>query len=436
MTKNKRVLILGEGGRENALAWAFSRSKHVKKVFVIPGNAGSNWSVLESQGLYHSSSSSRKMLDVFNFQKILDFVNQEKIDLTVVGDAEPLFAGIVDAFLQSGNTNIFGPVAKAAKIEGSKIFAKEIMANKKIPTSNYKAFSDFDEAISYVRKRKSKLVIKANGLASGKGVFICKNDKEACFALEKLMLKKTFGIAGEQVIIEEYLQGEEISFFALVKGNICVPLISARDYKKSHNNEKGLNTGGMGAAAPLFLSKDQIEFIVRRIIHPLLEGLNEQGVVYSGVLYAGLILTSEGIKVLEFNCRFGDPETQAFLPLLENDIFELIDTSINGNLRDLKLRWSNKKCVTVALTVDTYPRSYKFSIPISINIPTEGEDYIIFHSGTNINNGKLVTNAGRIFTVSGLGDNFYEASRKCYELASFIHFEGKRFRTDIGKNMK
>ncbi|MBI4743737.1 MAG: phosphoribosylamine--glycine ligase [Actinobacteria bacterium] len=417
------VLIVGSGGREHALAYKISQSEKVDKIFCIPGNAGIS-SLVTACFDY----------DVSDVKSLVNFAKSELIDLTVVGPEVPLVNGIVDEFEKEG-LRVFGPNKKAAQMEGSKIFAKRLLEKYNIPTAKSFVFDDYDKALDYINKNTPPFVIKADGLAAGKGVMIASDKNTAEESVKDCFIKRKFKEAGKKVLIEEFLSGDEVSILSFVDGETILPMTPAQDYKKVFDGDKGLNTGGMGAYSPVPIVTDEVyETITSQILLPTLDALKNEGIIYKGVLYAGLIFTSDGPKVLEFNVRFGDPETQAILPRLKNDLVDLIDAVVDGNLSDKKLEWRKEKCVSVVLASGGYPEDYSTGYEIKGLEKLEKMDGIsVFHAGTSFKDGKVVTAGGRVLNISALGSSFEEARKKAYAAINEIYFENMHYRKDIAK---
>lgn len=423
-SKNK-VLVVGGGGREHALAWALAKSPQVETVFIAPGNAGTD-------------DPAQKMRNVAivatDIPALAAFARTENIALTVVGPEIPLVAGIADVFHRE-KLPVFAPAAAVARLEGSKAFAKDFMHRHGIPTGDYRVFTGIEPARAYVRTQKGGLVVKADGLAAGKGVLICDSPAEAEIALEKIMVARAFGAAGDTVVIEERLTGAEISVLAWCDGKTVVPILPARDHKRALDGDKGLNTGGMGAIAPTpDISSTRVAEIQRTVLQPVVDGLAADGTPYVGILYAGLMLTPAGAKVLEFNCRFGDPETQAVLPLLETDIFDIFRACVTGRLADVNIHWQAGACATVVLASPGYPESYPKGLPITGLENIFSDNVTVFHAGTaRMANDSLVTAGGRVLAVSAVGVDVPSALDAAYRAVRKIHFDGAHFRTDIGR---
>lgn len=415
-----RILVVGGGGREHALVWKLRQSQRVKEIFCAPGNSGI-----------------AQMATCVNIQAedvpgLLTFAKQEQIDLTVVGPEIPLTNGIVDLFQQQG-LKIFGPSRAAAEIEGSKALAKDIMAKYNIPTARYATFDDAAEARAYVKQYGAPCVIKADGLAAGKGVIVAMDEETALAAVDFIMAERAFGQAGDRVVIEEYLEGEEVSVLAFVDGETIVPMVASQDHKRVGDNDTGPNTGGMGAYAPAPVYTPELAAVVEReILHPTVQALAAEGRPYRGVLYAGLMVTATGPKVLEFNARFGDPETQPVLSLLETDLVDIIEAILAGRLAEQPVKWRDEAAVCVVMAAAGYPGSYqKGQVITGLNEVPEG--VVVFHAGTANKNGQVVTSGGRVLGVTATGKDIQEAIKKAYQGVSAIHFAGAHYRKDIGK---
>ncbi len=414
-----RVLVVGSGGREHAIVWKLVQSPQVEKVFCTPGNGGI------------ARIAECVDIDATDIKTLVHFAQKKKIDLTVVGPELPLTLGIVDRFREKGLA-IFGPTKKAAEIESSKGFAKNFMAKYRIPTAEYKIFSDPEEVIQYIHKKEPPLVLKADGLAAGKGVLICNSRDEAYDGVDKIMRQKVFGNAGNRLIVEEFLRGEEASVLSITDGENLVILPPAQDHKPIFEGDKGPNTGGMGAYAPApVVSPKLLRTIREKILLPTVLGMKEEGRLYQGVLYAGLMITPEGPKVLEFNCRFGDPETQAILPLLETDIVEIIEASIEGRIRDISLAVRNEAAVCVIIASGGYPGSYEKG-KIIYGLDQIPSDILVFHAGSKIKGKDIVTAGGRVLGVTALSSTIETAIEKVYKAVGKITFDGAYYRKDIG----
>ncbi len=425
LSPKNNVLVVGGGGREHTLAWALAQSPQVNTVFVAPGNAGTDD---PARGLQNVP------IPATDIPALANFARQNAIALTVVGPEAPLVAGIADTFRRQ-NLPIFAPVAAAARLEGSKAFAKNFMRRHGIPTGDYRVFTDIGAAREYIRAQNGGIVVKADGLAAGKGVLVCDSPTEAEAGLEKIMAARAFGAAGDTVVIEERLSGAEISILAWCDGKTAVPLIPARDHKRAFDGDRGPNTGGMGAIAPApDISPALVDEIRRTVLQPAVNGLAADGTPYVGILYAGLMITPAGAKVLEFNCRFGDPETQAVLPLLETDIFDVFRACISGTLMDIDIRWRAGACATVVMASPGYPERYPKGLPISGADGDFGGGVTVFHAGTaRADDGSLVTAGGRVLAVSAVATDVPAALDAAYRGVRKIHFDGAHFRTDIGR---
>lgn len=415
------VLVVGSGGREHAITWKLAQSSKLKKLYCAPGNGGIA-SVAECVDI--------KAEDIGS---LLKFAKEKDIDLTVVGPEAPLVAGIVDTFEKEG-LRIFGPGKKAAQLEGSKVFAKEFMQRHDIPTAEFETFDNVESARGYLAQVSFPVVIKASGLAAGKGVVICENVKSAEQALDEIMRQKIFKGAGDEVVIEEFLQGEEASILALSDGKDYVILDSAQDHKRIFDDDMGPNTGGMGAYSPAPVVKESLlRKVETRIIAPTIRGMAKEKMPFKGVLYAGIMATEDGPKVLEFNVRFGDPETQALLPRLKTDLLELMLAACEGRLEDRRLRWDRRACVTVVMSSGGYPGKYESGFEIrGLDKPLDREEGIVFHAGTVRSGDKILTSGGRVLGVTGLGQGIEAAIKKAYEIVDGIKFDHCFFRRDIG----
>lgn len=415
------VLVVGGGGREHAIVWCLSKSKKVDKIYCIPGNAGI--------GQLAECVLSIKATEV---EKIVSFVNSHPdIKFTVVAPDDPLALGLVDLLNAEGHF-AFGPTKLAAKLEWSKAYAKDFMIKHNIPTADYFTFSDYDAAVEYVRKCKLPVVVKADGLSVGKGALICNTLDEAFQALRSLMVENAFGKSGNTVVIEEFLTGYEVSLLAFCDGNTIIPMPASHDYKRAYDNDLGLNTGGMGNYSPSEKFDERLlNQACEEIVYPTLKALKKEGIVYKGVIYFGLMVTKGGIKVIEYNARFGDPETQVILPSLETDLMDVFLAVEKGELDRINIKFSNNAYVCVVLTSGGYPGEYKVGEEIAVgNI--DG-DCLLFHSGTKLQDGKLVTNGGRVIGVVSKGATIEQARVRAYENVYKINFNNKHFRSDIAK---
>jgi len=422
--KSMKILIIGSGGREHALGWKIKQSPLVSKIYFAPGNSGTK------------QIGKNVSIEVTNIQGLLKFAKGKKIDLTVVGPETPLVLGISDVFKKE-KLKIFGPSKKAAQIEGSKTFSKQLMKKYKIPTAEYFSFNNFSEANKYLQHVKYPQVIKADGLSLGKGVAICKNRKDAEKFLKQLMVDKIFGGSGEKIIIEECLYGQEISFMVITDGKDFLSFLPSQDHKRLNENNQGPNTGGMGAYTPVpFLDKKLIKQIEKEIIIPTIKAMAKEGCLYQGILYPGLILTKEGPKVLEYNCRFGDPETQPLMMSLESDLIEIILAQQKGNLKNKKLIFKKGFSVGVVLASAGYPEEYKKGDQIIGLGKVNDKDVQIFHAGTKEVDKKIITNGGRVLSVTAKSITLDETIKKAYQYIGKkgVYFKGMQYRKDIGKN--
>ncbi|NLI15420.1 MAG: phosphoribosylamine--glycine ligase [candidate division Zixibacteria bacterium] len=415
-----KILVVGKGGREHAICWKLSQSKEVEKIYAAPGNAGI--------GMIAECAD----IAIDDLKGLADFASSRGIDLTVVGPELPLTLGIVDEF-ESRGLKIFGPSQKASVIEGSKAFAKDFMQKYHIPTASFKIFTEHFEALDFVKGAGYPLVVKADGLAAGKGAVVCHNRDEACATVEKIMVQKVFGSAGLKLVIEEFLQGEEVTVMAFTDGKNVVPMVSSQDHKRIYDGDKGPNTGGMGAYAPTTLIDSKtMKLVYDEILEPTVQGLASEGRTYKGVLYVGLMLTTRGVKVLEYNCRFGDPETQAVLPLLESDLVEIFVNITEGYLNIDEIKWAEKSTATVVLASGGYPGNYHTGKVIKGLDQVNPAECLVFHAGTKKLDKELITNGGRVLGVTGIGSGLKEAIKNAYRNAEKINFENVFYRKDIG----
>ncbi|MCH8104164.1 MAG: phosphoribosylamine--glycine ligase [Proteobacteria bacterium] len=418
-----KVLVVGGGGREHALAWKASHSQLVDQVFVAPGNAGT---ALEA-GLTNVE------IAADDLQSLLEFAQLESIGLTIVGPELPLVSGIVDLFRAAG-LRIFGPSAAAAQLEGSKTFTKDFLARHLIPSAKYKSFTEIDPAIEYVRQQGTPIVVKADGLAAGKGVIVTDSETKATKAIQDMLAGNAFGEAGHRVVIEEFLEGEEASFICIVDGEQVLPMASSQDHKARDNGDRGPNTGGMGAYSPAPIVTAEVEArVMQDIIMPTVRGLAAEGVSYTGFLYAGLMINERGEpSVVEYNCRFGDPEAQPIMMRLKSDLVELCLAACDGELASKTVQWDSRSALGVVMAADGYPGSYDKGELIQ-KIPLSTEWSKVFHAGTKINlDENIVSNGGRVLCAVALGNNITEAQQNAYSLVDQIDWEGAYFRTDIG----
>jgi len=418
-----KVLVIGSGGREHALAWKVAQSESVSQVFVAPGNAGT---ALESK-LENVDIGSE------DIPALLGFAQENEVGLTIVGPEAPLVMGAVDTFSKAG-LNCFGPTAAAAQLEGSKSFSKEFLARHSIPTADYQVFTDADEACAYIQQQGAPIVVKADGLAAGKGVIVAVTVEEAQSAARDMLLDNKFGEAGARVVVEEFMTGEEASFICMVDGDDVLPLATSQDHKARFDGDKGPNTGGMGAYSPAPVVDQQMhDRIMQKVIFPTVAGMKSDGHPYTGFLYAGVMITPEGIpKVVEFNCRFGDPETQPIMMRLKSDLAELCLASIDKRLGETSAEWDERAALGVVLAAGGYPNSYQKGAVISGLENCDKPNCKTFHAGTSSNDGKVTTSGGRVLCVTALGESVTEAQRVAYEALEQISWDDMVFRTDIG----
>lgn len=416
-----KVLVIGGGGREHTLVWKLAQSKSVDKIYCAPGNPGI------------AQLAECLDLDVNNLEKLALWAKDHKIDLTVVGPEAPLVAGIVDVFKANGLT-IFGPSGKAAEIEGSKIFSKELMEKYGVPTAFFKVCDNLADAKAYVEEKGAPIVIKADGLAAGKGVVVAMTKQEALDALDEMMgAHHKFGAAGNKVVIEEFMDGEEASLLCFTDGKTIVPMIAAQDHKRVNDGDQGPNTGGMGAYAPAPVMTPELkQKTIDTILRPVVDAMAREGRPYSGCLYAGLMIKGDSVKVVEFNARFGDPETQVVLPLLDGDLAQIMVACAKGTLSPDMVKWSDKSAVCVVMASGGYPASYKKGIPITGLKDAEAmADVAVFHAGTKAEDGKILTNGGRVLGVTAMAESIPAAQQKAYDAVEKIHFAGEHYRQDI-----
>ena len=411
------VLLIGGGGREHALAWKIAQSPLLKKFFAIPGSPG-----------IKNFAECVENISIADNAALVTFAVDKAIDLVVIGPEAPLVNGLVDA-LNTAGIKAFGCTKDAAQIEGSKIFAKRLMKKYNIPTADFEVFDSPDVAKNYIRTKNAPIVVKADGLAAGKGVIVAQTLDEALNAVDEM---KTFGAAGSKIVVEEFMDGEEASVLALTDGNKIIPLIAAQDHKRALDGDKGLNTGGMGAYAPAPIVDAKIAAqVTEKILKPTIAALKSEGIIYRGCLYAGLMIQNGIAKVVEFNCRFGDPETQVVLPLMESDLLALMNDCADGTLDGKKISWSENSAVCVIMASGGYPKSYKKNLPIDGVIKAESLGATIFHAGTKIQGGELVTSGGRVLGVTVTAPTLREAVDKAYRCVEVIHFDDAHYRRDI-----
>ncbi|MDF2512085.1 MAG: phosphoribosylamine--glycine ligase [Herbinix sp.] len=418
-----KVLIIGSGGREHAIACKVAQNPKVKHLYCAPGNAG-------IAGVAECIE-----VGVGEFEKLADFAEREEIDLTIVGPDDPLVGGIVDVFEERG-LRVFGPRKNAAVIEGSKAFSKDLMKKYQIPSAAYETFDHPSDAIAYLNNNsKYPIVLKADGLALGKGVLICGTPQEALDGVRQIMEDKQFGTAGDRLVIEEFMTGREVSVLAFCDGTHIAPMTSAQDHKRAKDGDQGLNTGGMGTFSPSpFYTEEVDEFCKKNIYQPTMDAMKAEGREFKGILFVGLMLTQDGPKVLEYNARFGDPETQVVLPRMKNDLIEVFEACIDGTLDQIQLEFEDNAAVCVILASQGYPESYEKGLPIKGLKNFEGkEDYFVFHAGTKKSSEEILTNGGRVLGITATGKDLKEARKKAYEAVTWVEFSNKYMRNDIGK---
>ena len=418
-----KVLIIGGGGREHAIAWKVSKSPRVDKIYCAPGNAG----IAEVAECVD--------IGVMDFEKQVSFALEQGIDLTIVGPDDPLVAGAVDAFEAAG-LRAFGPRKNAALLEGSKAFSKDLMKKYGIPTASYETFDSADRALKYLQSAKMPIVLKADGLALGKGVLICNTREEAIRGVKTLMLDKQFGSAGDRIVVEEFMTGREVSVLSFVDGKTVKIMTSAQDHKRAKDGDRGLNTGGMGTFSPSpFYTEEVDAFCKKYIYQATADAMRAEGREFKGIIFFGLMLTEKGPRVLEYNARFGDPETQVVLPRMKNDIMDVFEACIDGTLDQVDLQFEDNAAVCVVLASEGYPESYKKGYVIGgLDAFRHKDGYFVFHAGSRFDeNGKIVTSGGRVLGVTAAGKNLKEARAKAYEAAKWVSFENKYMRRDIGK---
>ncbi|NLZ81683.1 MAG: phosphoribosylamine--glycine ligase [Clostridiales bacterium] len=420
-----KILIIGGGGREHTIAWKIAQSEKVHKIFCAPGNAG----ILE----YAECVDIKPM----EFDKLVSFAKSKEIDLTIIGMDDPLVGGIVDVFEKEG-LRVFGPKENAAILEGSKSFSKDLMKKYAIPTAAYETFEDADKAVEYLQTIDYPVVLKADGLALGKGVLICNSLEEAKAGVKTIMIDKQFGTAGQKLVVEEFMTGREVSVLSFCDGNTIKIMTSAQDHKRALDGDQGLNTGGMGTFSPSpFYTEEVDEFCKKHIYQATVDAMKAEGRIFKGIIFFGLMLTPNGPKVLEYNARFGDPETQVVLPRMKNDIIDLFDACIDGTLEQIELEFEDNAAVCVVLASKGYPEKYTAGYEITgFDNFKENTGYYVFHAGTKDMNGKVLTNGGRVLGVTALGEDLNKARENAYKAVEWINFENKYFRSDIGKSYK
>ena len=417
-----RVLLVGGGGREHAIAWKVSQSKHVTKLFAAPGNAG----IAEYAECVDIS--------VMDAPKLVAFAKEQNIDFVIVGPDDPLVAGVADAFTEAG-MRVFGPSKKAAIIEGSKAFSKDLMKKYGIPSAAYETFDNPEDALAYLETAKMPIVLKADGLALGKGVLICNNLEEAKAGVKTLMLDKQFGSAGDKIVIEEFMTGREVSVLCFCDGTHIKPMASAQDHKRAKDGDQGLNTGGMGTFSPSPFYTDEVDALCKENVYQkTMDAMKAEGRDFVGVLFCGLMLTSDGPKVLEYNARFGDPETQVVLPRMKNDIIEVMEACVDGRLDEIELEFEDQAAVCVVLASEGYPEHYEKGYVIhGLETFKDKEGYYVFHAGSKMTDKGIVTNGGRVLGVTAKGSDLVEARANAYKATEWISFDNKYMRHDIGK---
>ena len=417
-----KVLIVGSGGREHAIAWSVAKSPKVDKIYCAPGNAG----IAEFAECVN--------IKAMEFDKLVAFAKENAIDLTIIGMDDPLVGGVVDAF-ESEGLRVFGPRKNAAIIEGSKAFSKDLMKKYKIPTAAYENFTDPDEAIKYLETAKMPIVLKADGLALGKGVLICNTLEEAKEGVKTLMLDKQFGDAGNEIVIEEFMTGREVSVLAFCDGKTIKCMTSAQDHKRAKDGDQGLNTGGMGTFSPSPFYNDEVEaFCEKYVYQSTIDAMASEGRPFTGILFTGLMITEDGPKVLEYNARFGDPEAQVVLPRMKNDIIDVMEACIDGKLSDVELEFEDNAAVCVVLASDGYPEKYDKGFEIKgLDTFKDKDGYYVFHAGTKFDGDQIVTNGGRVLGVVAKGENLKAARANAYKAPEWIDFANKYKRNDIGK---
>ncbi len=417
-----KVLIVGSGGREHAIAWKVAQSKKVDKIYCAPGNAG----VAEYAECVP--------IGAMEFDKLVAFAKEKEIDLTVIGMDDPLVGGVVDAFEAEG-LRVFGPRKNAAILEGSKAFSKDLMKKYGIPTAAYEIFHSPEDALEYLKTAKLPIVLKADGLALGKGVLICQTRDEAMEGVKSLMMDKQFGTAGDTIVVEEFMTGREVSVLTFVDGNTVRVMTSAQDHKRAQDGDKGLNTGGMGTFSPSPFYTPEIDAFCRKYIYqPTVDAMRAEGRTFQGIIFFGLMLTADGPKVLEYNARFGDPETQVVLPRMKNDIVEVFEACVDQTLDQIDLQFEDNAAVCVVLASDGYPLHYEKGLPITgLENFKDKDGYYVFHAGSKFKDGQIVTNGGRVLGVTAKGADLKQARANAYEATNWVSFDNKYMRHDIGK---
>ncbi|MDF1617048.1 phosphoribosylamine--glycine ligase [Petrocella sp. FN5] len=416
-----KVLVIGGGGREHAIIWKLAQSKKVTKIYCAPGNAG----IMEMADCVNIAAT--------DVEGLLDFALKEAIDLTVVGMDDPLMLGVVDRF-ESNGLRIFGPRKNAAILEGSKVFAKDLMKKYNIPTAGYEVFDDPNQAKAYLKTCAYPTVLKADGLALGKGVLICETQEEALAGVDEIMVAQKFGDAGKVMVVEEFMTGPEVSVLSFCDGEHVLPMVSAQDHKRAFDKDQGPNTGGMGTFSPSqYYTKEMHEIAVKTIFEPSLRAMKAEGRPFMGIIFFGLMLTPQGIKVLEYNARFGDPEAQVVLPKLKTDLFDVFQAAIDGRLDEIELKWDSRATVCVVMASGGYPIAYEKGYTITgLEEQKKKDDVVVFHAGTKKEGDRVVTNGGRVLGVTAFGESMEEARKTAYGAVAEIEFENKQYRSDIG----
>jgi len=418
-----KILVIGNGGREHALAWKAAQSPQVDEVFVAPGNAGTA----------REANLSNVNIGVTDIPALIQFVKDNTIELTIVGPEVPLVAGVVDRFNEQ-NLRIFGPTQGAAQLEGSKAFTKDFLARHNIPTAAYENFTEIEPAIAYVKQQGAPIVVKADGLAAGKGVIVAQTEQQAIDAIEDMLAGNSFGEAGHRVVVEEFLTGEEASFIVMADGKNILSLATSQDHKARDNGDKGPNTGGMGAYSPAPVVTDEIaEKVMQTVIIPTIEGMAAEGNEYTGFLYAGLMISPDGeLKVLEYNCRFGDPETQPIMMRLQSDLVELCQAAIDHKLDTMTAQWDSRAAIGIVMAAGGYPAAYENGHTIEGLDLVDTDSTKVFHAGTTEKDGQVITSGGRVLCMTALGDSVSEAQKEVYQKVEKIHWKDAFYRTDIG----
>ena len=419
-----KILLIGSGGREHAIAWKLAQDNRIEKIFCAPGNGGT---ALENK-------CENVEIKTKDFDGLAKFAKSQNVYMTVVGPEDPLAEGIVD-FFEKENLKIFGPQKEAARIEASKSFCKEVMVTAGIPTAFYEKFEDFESAKNFVMKKGVPIVVKADGLAAGKGVTVANTIEEAVVALKEIFIDKVFGSAGNTIVIEEFLKGEEASFLAFTDGETVIPMVSTQDHKAVYDGDKGPNTGGMGAYSPApVMTEELYNYSLNNIAYPLVNELKRRGITYKGIIYAGLMIDGSEAKVLEFNCRFGDPETQPILSRLESNLIDIFDSCIEGTLHKTRIEWSKEPAICVVMASGGYPKDYqKGHEIIGITDAESIKGVKVFHAGTVLKDGKILTSGGRVLGVTARGNTLMETIKIAYEAVDKIHFNNSHFRKDIAQ---